>query len=113
MNLFDVKWEEKLRELGLEILLNSRYVDDGRTFLHPVACGWRWEEGDLIFCRKWEEEDNNLSLKTITKHVILGTLNEVEPFLRFIIESQEDFPTGWLPTLDTCLRVNDKNQIVL
>ena len=36
---------------------------------------------------------------------------EVEPFLRFTIESQEDFPTGWLPTLDTSLRVNGKNQI--
>ena len=52
-----------------------------------------------------------MSLETITKRVILGTLDEVEPFLRFTIESQEDFPTGWLPTLDTSLRVNGKNQI--
>ena len=112
MNLFDVRWEESLSEMGIDTWLNIRYVDDGRTILQPIHCGWRWVEDKLVFCKRWQEEDASLTLETVTKRAILGTLNHVEDFLKFTIESEEDFSDGWLPTLDTCLRVNkETNQI--
>ena len=38
-------------------------------------------------------------------------MNEIEDFLDFTVESGEQFTGGWLPTLDTSLRVGDKNRI--
>ena len=112
MNLFDKKWESLLGSIGIDTWLNIRYVDDGRTILQPLLPGWRWVDDKVVFCTKWQKEDRNLSPESITKRVLLGTLNHVETFLRFTIESEEDFEDGWLPTLDTCLRVNkETNQV--
>ena len=32
-----------------------------------------------------------------------------QDFLNFTVETSDDFPTGWLPTLDTALRVTTNN----
>ena len=37
----------------------------------------------------------------ITKRGILGTLNGVEEYLKFTIETEERYADNWLPTLDT------------
>ena len=34
-----------------------------------------------------------------------------ESYLSFTVESGEDFEGGWLPTLDTNLKVNKANQV--
>ena len=112
MQIFDVKWEDVLRELYIQIWLAIRYMDDGRTAMPPLKPAWRWTDGSLQFCIKWEREDQELTSIEITKRVILGTLNGVETFLKFTIETEEDFPDGWLPTLDTKLRVTGSNQVL-
>ena len=56
MQLFDIKWGDKLRRLGLVTWLNFRYVDDSRSILPPIKAGWRWV-GDvfLIYVQKTSE----------------------------------------------------------
>ena len=39
-------------------------------------------------------------------------MQNVEEFLEFTNESDEDFDGGWLPTLDTSLKVRSNNQIL-
>ena len=112
MQIFDVKWEGALRELCVQIWLNSRYMDDGRTAMPPLKPGVRWVDGLLKFCIRWEREDQELSNQEITKNGILGTLNNVEEFLKFTVETEEDFHDKWLPTLDTRLRVVGSNQVL-
>ena len=112
MQIFDGKWEGRLRELCLKIWLYSRYMDDGRAAMPPIKPGWRWIGSSLKYCVKWEQEDQELSDIEITRRVILGTLNGVEEFLSFTIETEEDYPDRWLPTLDTKLRVDGSNQIL-
>ena len=99
-------------ELCIKIWLNTRYMDDGRTAMPPIRPGWRWINGSLLFNLKWEREDQELTDIEITKRVILGTLNGVEDYLRFTIETEEDFMDRWLPTLDTKLRVDGSNQVL-
>ena len=74
MAMFDGKWEKILEELMISTKLIARYVDDGRAILHPIKNGWRWEDGNLKYCIRWEEEDRDVSPETVTKKVILGTL---------------------------------------
>ena len=112
MQIFDVKWEGILRELCINIWLNSRYMDDGRTAMPPIKPGWRWCEGALMYSIRWEREDQELSGIEITKRVMLETLNLVEQYLKFTIETEEDFSDGWLPTLDMKIRVDGSNHIV-
>ena len=112
MQIFDVKWEGVLRELCVKIWLNSRYMDDGRTALPPIKPGWRWTDNSLKYCINWEQEDQELSNMEITRRCLIGTLNCVEDYLKFTVETGEDFADEWLPTLDTRLKVSGSNQVL-
>ena len=112
MQIFDVKWEGLLRELCVKIWLNSRYMDDGRTALPPIKPGWRWTDNSLKYCINWEQEDQELSNMEITRRCLIGTLNCVEDYLKFTVETGEDFADEWLPTLDTRLKVSGSNQVL-
>ena len=66
MQVFDRRWEKMVTGAGLSLNLYVRYMDDGRIFLHPLKRGWRWEKNELVFCKRWEEEDRDRSLLDIT-----------------------------------------------
>ena len=67
-----------------------RYMDDGRTALHPFRAGWRWVVED------WEKTG----------------LERTEGIsFWFTMETETDFADGWLPSLDTKIRVNNNNQV--
>ena len=53
----------------------------------------------MKFKLSWEREDQELSALEITKRVLWETINGVEEFLSFTMETGEDFIDGWLPTL--------------
>ena len=61
-------------------------------------------------------EDSNLSGTERTKRLILESLKGIESYLDFTVESGEDEEYrkdgGWLPTLDTSMKVEDNNQVV-
>ena len=59
-----------------------------------------------------EDENENLSQLEVTARVIRDSMNEVEEFLEFTVETVLDFQEGWLPTLDTSIRVVDGNQVL-
>ena len=111
MQLFDIKWEEKLQKLAIQIWLNTRYMDDGRTFLPPLKPGWRWENGKVVYCKRWEMLDKELEPEEITRRVLAGSMENVEEYLSFTTEVGGEFKDGWLPTLDTALRITPENKI--
>ena len=112
MQMVDQKWKKVLEGWGITTWLISRYMDDVRTVLPSIRRGWRATARGLQYCVRWEEEDTLLSNTEITKRVLSHSLNRIEPFLKFTMETclDEGF-NGWLPTLDTCLRVTDSNII--
>ena len=48
----------------------------------------------------------------ITKSIIAGSLEGIESYLGFTTEVGSEFPGGWLPTLDTSLKVDGNNRIL-
>ena len=68
-------------------------------------------KGGLRYCKKWELEDKELSPTEITRRVLHATMDDIEYFLNFTMETANDFPNGWLPTLDTELKVTKKNRV--
>ena len=114
MQMFDRKWGRILEDLGVRTWVTVRYVDDMRVALPPIKVGWRWYEGGLKYSKRWEQEDmvKNVTPERRTKELLARTMEGVEDFLEFTMESGEDFPGGWLPTLDTSLKVGDDNRIL-
>ena len=110
MQMFDLKFKKRLSEAGLHTWLLARYVDDARAFLQPVKPGWRYNECGLEFSLAWTREDSDLTPTELTRRVIEGAMKGIEEFLEFTYETCEDEEfEGWLPTLDTCFRINENN----
>ena len=66
--------------------------------------------GDLQYCQKWAKEDSMLTPTELTRRVLAGTMQGIETFLNFTFETCDMF-NGWLPTLDTCVRINENNEV--
>ena len=113
MKIWDDEWLEKLETLKIRIEAATRYMDDGRTALHPFHHGWRWSpsENSVKFCKRWEEEDKNLTRTEVTKRILHGTMTGIKDFLIFTMEKEAEFG-GWLPSLEPNLAVNNNNIIV-
>ena len=113
MQIYDRKWGEILKELKVKTKRSIRYMDDLRTLLHPFKAGWRWIEGNIMFCKKWEREDRGITPLERTRRILAGTMGVVEPYLEFTTETGEDYgEEGWLPTLDTELKISEDNEIL-
>ena len=112
MQVWDKKWLDRMAKLNVAIELAMRYMDDGRAILYAIKAGWRWAEGELKFCRRWELEDQELTPTERTRRVLHGTMMGIEDFLNFTMETGEDFSSGWLATLATDLRMGYNNQVL-
>ena len=60
--------------------------------------GWRWEEKSKKFEFKKELEEEDISLEV--SDTVRMRMNSIYPFLKFTVETEEDFQNGRLPTLD-------------
>ena len=96
MQMFDLNWETQVVEAGLRIKLYIRYMDDGRLFLHTVKRGWRWRMGELVYCKKWEMEDQDRTLLDITLEVLKESMREVVNYLPFTYEAGSEYEDGWI-----------------
>ena len=86
-------------------------MDDIRCFMPPIKHGWRWSKGELLYCKRWAEEDAGLTTTEITRRILHESMQVVEEYLEFTTEVGSDYANGWLPTLDVELRVNHQNQV--
>ena len=111
MGRYTVKWKERMTTWNVVLELDALYVDDGRVALYGLRSGWRWFRGGLWFCREWEIEDATKSPISRTKDAIGASMSNITDCLSFTVESEEDFESAWLPTLDMSLRVNKHNII--
>ena len=111
LQLFDTKWKERLKEVKIITWLLMRYVDDSRVILPPIKARWRWVDNGLKYSRRGEGEDCSTSGEVRTKEIIAKTMAGIEDYLQYTAESGSEFPEGWLPTLDTSLKVDKTNQV--
>ena len=112
MQLYDDKWMKRMTYLGLTVWLLARYMDDTRVLMPEIKPGWRWKGGELLFSQEWREKDSEKSGTLRTKEILLETFKGIEDYLDFTVETGEEFPGGWLPTLDTSFKVAKDNQVL-
>ena len=107
MNIWDREWERELVKKNVELEELVRYMDDGRTFLHPINKGWRWTKDSITYKKEWEEEDVGMSDTERTRRILEGQMQQILKCLKFTTETEEDFEGGWLPTLDLEIKVHN------
>ena len=102
------EWGERMREIltqsGIKTYLDGSYVDDIRFVISCLPQGWRWEEKKkkFQFNKEWEEEDMSLKESDTVRMAreVNKAMNSIYPFLKFTVETEEDFENRRLPTLD-------------
>ena len=62
-----------------------------------------------MVCKEWEEEDTLLTNIEVSKRAVGISINGMVECLAFTVESKEDFPDNWLPTLDLTIQENSVN----
>ena len=111
LQVFDTKWKV-LGDANIRTWMILRYVDDCRAMLQPIRSGWRWQGGSLLYTKRWEFEDQDISGEVRTREIVLKSMTGIEEYLEFTVESAMDFEEEWLPTLDTSLKVSKDNTIL-
>ena len=77
-------------------------MDDIRIYLHPINEGWTWNGNEWSYS---PDRKDDYTYEQRTKIHILETLNGILESITLTIESESDFTTGMLPTLDFQTRV--------
>ena len=97
MGLIDKFWLKTQTTWDINIYLYFRYIDDLRVFLHPISPGWSWGQDGWVYD---EHVTDTRSPIQRTKEEIMKSLNAMTDFIQFTTEGEEDFISGFLPTLD-------------
>jgi hypothetical protein len=50
MSAWDVKWQQRVKDVNICLEDALRYMDDSQATLHPIKAGWRWWKDDLMYC---------------------------------------------------------------
>ena len=76
---WDTIWKGVLGELKIQCELYIRNMDDGRIVLHPIRPGWRVENGNLVYTKKWEMVDMEMGASRTgqTAQVLEATMKNV------------------------------------
>ena len=93
---------------GLVCRLFVRYIDDIRIYTHIIKPGWYWTELGWIFDDKTPDDRDPV---TRTLQELNKSFDSVINFLNFTTESEHEFETGYLPTLDMETKVDDRGMI--
>ena len=112
MARYTIKWKAKLTHHNIHLEGDALYVDDGRVIMYGLRAGWRWHDGGLWYCKQWEVEDCSKTITARTKAAIGASMLGITACLDFTVETDEEYPSNWLPTLDMDLRVRGDNIIL-
>ena len=97
MCTWDTLWAKYQVKAGFRALLFDCYVDDLRLFVFPINPGWTSTDNGWIYDQNHQDQNTDLDR-------MRGELNKsfdiVIDCLFFTTESQKDFDSRTLPTLD-------------
>ena len=96
----------------MNIDLYLRYMDDWMIVLCPLKGHWSRVYSGLVYCKKWEIEDEQETLVSITVKALQESMKGVASYLQFTNKTGSDYAHGWLPTLYTNLMVGSNTQIL-
>ena len=104
MGLWDQRWAKVMVSWGIRCKIFLRYIDDLRLYMYPLKKGWTWTVKGWCF-NKDSVPDQRTDVQR-TSEELCKSFNSIMNFLEFTTESEDDFKSGFLPTLDVQTHVN-------
>ena len=108
MAKWDKEWALCQSLWGLKVHLYMRYIDDLRLFMKPVAVGWWWKDGRWVYDPTITDHRDG---ETRTREELQKSFDDIFYFLKFTTESEQEFKSGYLPTLDFQTKVLESGLI--
>ena len=115
MGEWDVRLQKKLADNGMSMEEAARYVDDMRAIMKSINLGWRWEGKTMMYKEEWRkvEEEECITRTAKTAAVMRDIMNSLMAEISMTTETHEDFPDLTLPTLDTQVWMDSKEEKIL
>ena len=102
MGKWDQAWADVMLAWGIKCKIYMRYIDDLRIYAYPIKPGWTWTQNGWVYDTKIISEECDIR-KTCDE--FCKTFNSIMDFLEFTSESEVDFESRYLPTLNMQTKV--------
>ena len=109
----DTKFLEKLETYNLKPLLYTRFKDDILITIRKLENGTKLEEGKLKIDMKKKEEDEPKSASKITFEILKEIAEDVDPMMKFTIDTPCNYKNKKIPVLDLEVGINEKEKFRL
>ena len=82
-------------------------MEDARTWVSTIRRGTRFQGGKFSWSKEDElQEETKTTCEEVTIREFGAALNSLTGFLKYTFETEDDFEDGYVPTLDTKLKVD-------
>ena len=105
---WDLKFLKKLEEYKMTPSLYSRFKDDILIATQRLENGTRIVEGKIIIDEVKKKKDEVKSGSNVTFEVLKDIAEEIDPMLKFTIDTPCNYKDGKLPVLDVKVNINVK-----
>ena len=103
---WDDKFIEEMKKFNINPKLFSRFKDDILLALRALARGTIIKGDKLIIDEDKKIEDEGKTSAIVTMEIVKEIAERVDPEIKFTIDTPCNHPDGYLPVLDTKMRVN-------
>lgn len=97
---WDRAFLDKLEKVGINMIMYSRYVDDGNMALNATEVGARIVQGKVSIQPESIEEDTGIPADKRTAKLISSVANTISPMIQMEEECPSNHPDGRMPILD-------------
>lgn len=107
---WDERFKDKLKMLGIKLLLYSRLKDDILIATECLEKGTKFSQGKLVLDEQKEKEDENKTDTKITMEVLEDVANSVDNMIKFTHDTPCSYKDNKMPALDIKVNVNEEMQ---
>ena len=97
---WDKKFRQKLENLGINIYLDERYVDDKNICVTQIEPGNKYDNGHIVYKQEEIATDINIPADKRTFEIINMIANEIDENIKFTYDVPSNYEDEKLPILD-------------
>ena len=107
---WDKQFPEKLKSIGINLIIYFRFKDDITIITQSLEKGTKWKEGKLVIDLNKKKVDMEKSNEEVTMEVIRNVAESVDGMIKFTFDIPDNHENGKLPILDVQVKIN-KNEM--
>ena len=106
MTDWDKKLMKKLKNVGIELDVYTRFKDDINVVTEALAKGSKLVEGKLVIDEEKKQLDESKSDSKITMEIIREIAESIDPMIKLTVDTPCNYEGGAIPILDLEVSIN-------